>query len=243
MRSDARNDCHHALADSASDKAKWELTELDSQLAWEWTRREMSLAVSSITLEGILHRRMEDCIDKIAKGWRNQRLKEWMWSEFIIGQRKRLDQENGQRKERMEGEMKAASEWAEREGRLWRDQGEFNPQYQWEDGMKFIDEKWAACIEGGHSALENVERDLKKLAKGNAPWGFSGDSMKTSVEQVRRRFKHCRWHPQRKSERCLMDSIIKRLSNADSEQDYQYPQPDLQVTGKFVKLAPLQTQS
>ena len=243
MRSDARNDCHHALADPASNEAKWELTELDSQLAWEWTRREVSLAVSSITLEGVLHRRMEDCIDKVAKGWGNQRLNEWMWSEFVIGQRKRLKEENWQRKERMEGEMRAASEWAEREGRLWREQGQFNPQCQWEAGMRFIDEKWAAGIEGGHSALENVEFDLKKLAKGNAPWGFNDDSMKTSVEQARKRFKRCRWHPQRQNERCLMDSIIKRLNDADSEQDYQYPNPDPQVTRNFVKLASLQLQS
>ena len=32
-RDEARNDCYHALADQTSEKAKWELTELDMQLA------------------------------------------------------------------------------------------------------------------------------------------------------------------------------------------------------------------
>jgi hypothetical protein len=89
--SDARNDCHHALADAASDKAKWELTELDSQLALEWTRRELALVVSSITLEGILRQRMEKCVNTIAEDRGDQRLKEWMSSEFVVGQRERLE--------------------------------------------------------------------------------------------------------------------------------------------------------
>ncbi len=58
IRIDARNDCHHALTDRTSDKAKWELTELDMQVASEWTRREWSLVVSSFELEGILHQHM-----------------------------------------------------------------------------------------------------------------------------------------------------------------------------------------
>jgi hypothetical protein len=147
IRSDARNDCHHALADAASDKAKWELTELDSQLMWVWTRRELSLVVSSVKLEGILRRRMEECIAKVTKEREsgrlnermrsiynvseereNQRLKEWMNSEFVVERRKRLGKEWRQTRERMEKEMKGASERAEREGRLWRDQGPFDPQ-------------------------------------------------------------------------------------------------------------------
>ena len=52
--SDARKDCHHALADAASDEGKWELTELDTRLAWEWTRCELSLVVASNKLEDIL---------------------------------------------------------------------------------------------------------------------------------------------------------------------------------------------
>jgi len=243
IRSDARNDCHHALADAASDKAKWELTELDSQLALEWTRRELALVVSSITLEGILRRRMEKCVNTIAEERGNQRLKEWMSSEFVIGQRKRLEKDKGQARERVEKEMKVASERAEREGRLWRKQGFFDPQNPWEAGLKFIDEQWAAGIEGEHLALGEVVSHFNELVKRNAPRTFSGE-MKTRltfVEQVMQRFEH--WHPQRENEWDLMDITIKRLSDADSEQDYQYPQPDPQVTGRFVTLRPSQSQA
>ena len=135
IRRDARIDCHHALTDATSDKAKWELTELDTQLAWEWTRRELYLLVSSITIEGFLHRRMKECIATITKEQGNGQLKEWMWAEFLIGQQKRLEKERGKRKERMEKEMKAASEHAEREGQLWRDQGWLSPKNQWEVGF------------------------------------------------------------------------------------------------------------
>lgn len=135
--------------------------ELDSQLAWEWTRRELSLVVSSIKLESILKWRMEECLNKVAEERKNGRLKEWMWSEFVIGQRKRLEKEREQTKERMEREMKGASERAEREGRPWKDQEPFHPR--WEAALKFIDKQWSAGIEGGHSAPENAVSELENF--------------------------------------------------------------------------------
>jgi hypothetical protein len=151
--------------------------------------------------------------------------------------------EKWQARERVEKKMKVASERAEREGRLWRNQGFFNPQNPWEVGLKFIDEQWAAAIQGGHLALGEVVSHLNELVKRNAPRTFSGE-MKTRltfVEQIMQRFEH--WRPQRENEWHLMDATIKCLSDADSEQDYQYPQPDLQDTGKFVTLRPWQSQA
>jgi hypothetical protein len=245
---EAQFDCHHALADKASEKAKWELTELDTHLAWEWTRRELSLVASSITLEGILRRRMEKCADQVAEERGNRRLKEWMQSEFVIGQRKRLEKERGEMKERMEEEMKAASERAEGEGRLWRDQWPFYPQKQWEAGLKFIDDKWCSSIEGGPSALENAVSDLDKSAKEN--WDspreiFASEETEERfalLEQVRKQFDH--WDPQREKERHEMDATIKRISDADSKDlgdAYQYPKPDSRVTQKFVNLCDLES--
>jgi hypothetical protein len=242
IRNDARNDCHQALADETSETAKWELTELDTQLAWEWTRRELSLVTSSITLEGILGRRMEKCIDEVAEERGDRQLKEWMQSEFEIGQRKRLEKERAETKERMEKAMKAANERAEREGRRWRDQGSFNPQGRWEAGLQFIDEKWCSSIEGGHSALENAVSDLDKLAKQNwipRLWKIiSNASRHTFLKQVKR-FDH--WDPQRENERHEMDATIKRIRDADSkhwhlDDAYRYPGPDPQLTYRFVNL-------
>jgi hypothetical protein len=244
IRSDTRNDCLHALADEASKKAKWELTELDIQLAWEWTRRELSLVASSITLEGILHRRMEKCIDEVAEERGNTRLKEWMLSEFVVGQRKRLEKERGEMKARMEEEMKAARGRAEREGQLLMDQWPFYPQKQWEAGLQFIDDKWSSSIEGGHSALENAVSDLDKLAKQNwvPTWELMFNDRVTFLEQVRKRFDH--WDPQRENERHEMDVTIKRISDADSKHlgdAYRYPEPNQWVTYKFVNLCYLES--
>ena len=246
IRRNARNDCHHALPDAGTEKATWELTELDTQLAWEWTWRELSLLTSSITLEGILHQRMEKCIDEVAEERGNRRLKKWMQSEFMIGRRKRLEKEREQMKERMEKEMKAARERAETEGRLWRDQWDFDPQDQWEAGRKFIDEKWCSSIEGGHSALENAVSDLEAKENGAQPGEFfSNEDIEkrfTLLEQVRKRFDHL--DPQREKERQEMDATIKRISDADSKHlgdAYQYPEPDSRVTRRFVTLRYLES--
>ena len=145
---------------------------------------------------------------------------------------------NGQMKERMEMEMKATSERAEGQGRLWGDQGQwFNPQKRWKGGLKLINKQWAAGIEGGHSAPENVVSDLSKLIKGIALWALGDAAMKnrsTFVERVKHRFEH--WYPQRENERRLMNATIKCLSDADSEQDHQYQNLGPSVTARFVVL-------
>jgi len=263
IRSEARNDCHHPLADPVSERAGWELTELDTQLAWEWTRRELSLITSSIRLEDVLDRRMKECIDKVvsrdeagndpkstapspsstvnvtkgkavtAEEQGNKQLKEWMQFEFAIGRRKRLEKERGQTKERMEKEMKAASERAEKGGRLWRDQEMFNPQDRWEAGLEFIDNQWRRSIGGRDSTVMP-----------HTAYDSDLDDWKrhTFVEQVRRRFKH--WNPQRENERRERDVTIKCIANADSkhlDEVYQYPEPNSSpVTERFVKLKYIQ---
>ncbi len=58
------------------------------QLAFEWTRREWSLVVSSSGLEGILHRRKEECINQIVEERENRPSGEWMQSKFVVGRRK-----------------------------------------------------------------------------------------------------------------------------------------------------------
>ncbi len=120
---DARNDCYEFI-DWTSEKAKWEVTKLDVQLACEWTRREWLLVMSLSKLEGILHRRMEECINIV----KEQQLEEWMQSEFAVGQRKRLEKEREQVKERMEKKMKDSAKLAEEKGRAWRDQQGFSPR-------------------------------------------------------------------------------------------------------------------
>ncbi|KDR65859.1 hypothetical protein GALMADRAFT_1217114 [Galerina marginata CBS 339.88] len=238
IRSDAQYDCHRALADATSEQAKWELTELDCQLAWEWTRRELSLIMSSTALEDILRRRMEVCINKVTKAQENGRLEAWMRNEFDVGQRKRLEEEREQQKERMEKEMKGASERAERGVRPWSDQGRFAPP--WEAGLEFIDKQWSAGIKGGHSVLKNAEAvvDLDKLIAEKSPKPLSDapdQTRRISVTQVRERFGH--WHHQRENERLEMDATIQRLSD-DCEHPgdaYQYPGPDYhwQATTRF----------
>jgi len=49
--------------------------------------------------------------------------------------------------------MKAASERAEKGGRLWRDQEMFNPQDRWEAGLEFIDNQWRRSIGGRDSTV------------------------------------------------------------------------------------------
>lgn len=265
IRPEAWKACHQALADPNSERAKWELTEFDKQLAREWTRRELSLAASSITLEGILHRRMKECIDKVAsrdaagntpkstapsssalvnategkavtaEEQGSRRLKEWMQSEFVIGQRKRLEKEREKTGERMEKEMKAASERAESGGRLWRDQGLFNPQSWWKAELESVDKQWRTGIEGG---LMHIESDRDELHYDLGVLGGSNEGSSTFMAQVIRQFEH--WHSQRENERREMDATITRIADADGGQldgAYQYPEPnDSPLTQRFVKL-------
>ena len=243
IRSEARNDCHHALADPVSERAKWELTELDMQLAWEWTRRELSLLASSIALEGILDRRMKECIDKVvsqdgaanategkavtAEEQENRRLKKWMQSEFVIGQQKRLEKERGKTKERMEKGMKAASERAESEGRLWRDQGRSNPENRWGVGLDFIDSQWCTVFEHRYSGLMDAAYDdLDKLGEALDESMYLDKGRATFAGQVRGQFKH--WHSQHENERREKDATIQRIADSDAEQlddAYRYPWP------------------
>ncbi len=241
VRVDALNDCHHALTDRTSEKAKWELTELDMQLAFEWTRREWSLIVSSSELEGILHQRNEGCIDQIVDERQNGSLGEWVQSEFVVGQRKRLEKEREQAEQRMENAMKVGAERAEAEGRVWRDQQYFSPKKMWKAGKKFVDEQWRAAIEGREVALA---ADLDRLVENNTPRyeGWEDEDQFIFVEQVRDRFKH--WQHQRRNEKDEMDTIIERIRNADTnhlDDAYQYPEWNGWVTYKFVDLWYLQS--
>ncbi|KDR69085.1 hypothetical protein GALMADRAFT_145807 [Galerina marginata CBS 339.88] len=195
--------------------------------------------MSSTALEHIFHQRMEVCINKVASERGNKRLKAWMWSEFAIGQRKRLEDEKAQAKERMEKEMKGASEHAEKEGWLWKDQKNFTPQ--WESGLKFIDQQWSAGIEGSHSALKNAVSELDRLVIHGARKRYELDNKEetrfTLVEQVSQRFRH--WYYLRKNERLEMDATIQRISDADGEHPddaYQYPEPYNLATARFVTL-------
>ena len=229
IREDAQNDCHHTLADRNSHEAKWELTELDMQVAVEWTRREWSIVASSFELEGILHRRnLQECFEKVVRERPNERLKGWMQSEFAIGRRKRLEKEREQAKERMEKEMMASAGRGEAEGRAWRDQEDFSPKGMWEAGRGFIDEQWKAAI--ANKALAKVSH-LDRLIeeKTPAPWD---DTVRTDfVEQVRDRFKY--WQHQRRNERDEMDATIKRIRDKDLKA-YQYQKSDARFTLRFV---------
>ena len=239
IRVDALNDCHHALTDRTSEKAKWELTELDMQLAFERTRREWSLVVSSSELEGILHRRKEDCINQIVKERENGPLGEWMQSEFVVGRRKRLQKEREQAKERMENAMKMRAEHAEADGRAWRNQGDFSPKGMWKAGQEFIDEQWKAAIGSREVALPS---DLDKLVEKSTPrseeWeGEEPKARRIFVEQVRDRFEH--WQHQHGNEKDEMDAIIERIRNADTnhlDDAYQYPEWHWEVSDKFLVL-------
>ncbi len=236
IRSDAQYDCYHALTDRTSEKAKWELTELDMQLAFEWTRREWSLVVSSSELECILHRRKEECINQIVKERENGPLGEWMHSEFVVGRQKRLEKEREQARERMKEETKVSAERAESEGRAWGVQEIFSPERMWEAGQKFIDKQWRAIIESKKVALPS---DLGRLVKRITTWSEDrkDEARRTFVEQVRGRFKH--WQHQRRNEKDEMDAIVERISNADTnhlDDAYQYPEWDSQTTHKFVEL-------
>jgi len=241
IKSDAQNDCHHALVDRTSDKAKWELIELDRQLASEWTRREWSLLISSLDLEDVLYQRMEECVKQIVTKEQNEQLKEWMRSEFAVGQQKRLEKERGHVKERMAKEMKISAECAETEGRAWRDQyGNFSPKVMWEAGQKFINEQWEEAIKGRKVALAE-ELHLDQLVENNTPKSPSMENEEdkarcTFVELVRSRFKH--WQSQHRNERHEMNVTIKHINNADIEHlngAYQYPKSSWLVISRFVE--------
>jgi len=233
IRVDAPSDCYHALTDRTSEKAKWELTELDMQLGFEWARREWSLVVSSSELEGTLHQRNKESINQIVKERENGPLEEWMQSEFVVGRQKRLEKERKQAKERMEKAMKDSAERAEAEGWAWRDQSEFSSERMWEAGQKFIDEQWEAVIESREIASSSdldrmVERDLQIW------WD---EARCIFVEQVGGRFQH--WQHQRRHEKDEMDAIIKRIRNTNSnhlDYAYRYPEWNVQVSYKFVEL-------
>ena len=242
IRYDARFDCHHALTDRTSDKAKWELIELDRQLASEWARREWSLLVSSFELEDILHQRMEECVKQVVTEWENDRLGVRLRSEFRVERRKRLKKEREEAKERMDKEMKNNAERAEAEGRAWRDHsGDFSPKVMWEDGQQFIDKQWQEAIEGRETEGESR---LDQLVESNTPRSSERESEKNKarrifVEQVGSRFTH--WQSQRRSERDEMDATIKRIRDADFvhlDDAYQYPEPSWNTFGKFVRLVP-----
>jgi len=236
IRIDARNDCYHALTDRTSEKAKWELTELDMQLAFEWTRREWLVVMSSSKLEGLLHQRNKESINQIVKERENGSLEEWMQSEFVVGWQKRLEKEREQAKERMEEVMKVSVERAEAEGRAWRDQDKFSPKTMWEAGQKFIDEQWEAVIESrGVVSLP----DLDRLVEHRTKWQEREDHRARDifVKQVRGRFQH--WQDQHENKKNEMDAVIKRIHNADTnylDHAYNYPEWDSRVSSKFVQL-------
>jgi hypothetical protein len=235
----AQNDCHHTLADAASNEARWELTTLDTMLAWEWTRRELLLLVFSIKLEDKLHKRREECIEKVAEERRNGRSKEWIRSELKIGRQKRLEGEREKMKERMEKEMKAASERAEREGRPWIDQRDYSPQGRWEDGLNFVNKQWSTGIPDGYSVLwdTHATRDLARVIERKT---MSSGTRRRVMEQIGQRCKH--WYPQREIERREMNATIRCIGDAETthlDNAYRYPEPDRRNTRKFVKVGDL----
>ncbi|KDR71527.1 hypothetical protein GALMADRAFT_253848 [Galerina marginata CBS 339.88] len=242
---DALYDCQHVSADAASEKAKLELTELDFQLARECTSRELFLVSSSTKIEGVLERRMKECM--IVEDRENGGLKEWMLSEFWIGRTKRLEKERRQAKDRMEKTMKDASERAEREGRPWSDRElePFSPR--WKKALELIDKQWLAGIElqGDHAGLQDTASDELDKQLRDIRWGRQ-EQVKF-VKQFRQPFEH--WHPRREIEQSEMDATIERISNlkADSNGEdlddaYQYPLPEQSVTSKFVQLKYLKSQ-
>lgn len=243
LLTDARNDCHEALAVPNSEKAKWESTELDCLAAWEWTRREQGLLVSSMAVEAILYRRMEGCISKIHSERKDDRLRDWMKSEFHVGQRMRLEKERQEAKERMEGTMRNASDRAERKGRSWKVHGnlkKFVPK--WQDGQKFIEEQWSSAIDGGFSAQDS-SLGLDTLINQNVPWSSRADDQPRLrfIHSIKQRFSF--WHPQREIERCEMDATIQAIHDPDAqrsrghqERAYSYPEPDREATRRFSML-------
>jgi hypothetical protein len=231
---DAQNDCHHALTNRTSDKAKRELTELDMQLAFEWTKREWSLVVSSSKLEGILHQRNKECINQIVEERQNGLLGEWMLSEFAVERRRRLEKEREQAKERMETGMKVGAERAKAEVRVWRDRLRLCPKGIWEAGQEFINKQWEAAIESREVASAS---DLDQLIERNtlkSEWWEDEErkAQRIFVEQVRKRFKH--WQHQHRNEKVAMDAIVEQIRN--SYDAYQYPEWYWRVTDKFVEL-------
>ncbi|KDR66038.1 hypothetical protein GALMADRAFT_148204 [Galerina marginata CBS 339.88] len=237
LRSDALHDCYYAAADTALEKAKFdlEIEQLDAQLTWEWTRREMLLLCSSSKLEVILERPMGECIIKVANGSGNERLKEWMWSEFVSGRRKRLEKERKEMKQRVESEMKAEAERAKLGGRVWEEQ-----ESQWGAALEFIDTRWSAEIEQRQPAPKNAASEINRLVEQHAAWPYSWEEpivMLTFVEPLRRRFRH--WHNQRENERLEIDATIKRIGDANDSQwnyAYQYPQAKALAAARFVIL-------
>lgn len=245
LRDDARNDCHHALVDPTSEKAEWELTELDVQLAWEWTRRELMFIHLSAKLEDILHRRMEECVAKLEEGGKKH-LRDWLWSEFWIGQRKRVEREREQAKARMIEEQKAAAGRAEREGRPWKDGVAFdNVGVTWQAGQEFIDRQWKKATQRGVSySEEEATFKLNKLVKKHEAVAWDSQQMArlAFMEQLKPRFEH--WNTKRAKERRAMEDTIERISKADFndlDEAYYYPeaQAALAMHSRFTSLAGL----
>ena len=185
---------------------------------------------------------MEGCVKQVVAERKNERLGEWMLSEFVVGRRKRLEKEREEAKRRMTKETKCSSE---RVGRAqWKDLfGNFSPKGMWEAGQQFIDKQWGEAIEDRLRQMEGVS-DLDQLVEYNTPgsrdWETDGHkARRIFVEQVGSRFTH--WEPQRRNERDEMNATIKRISDADLEHvddAYQYPASESseQAVLKFVKL-------
>lgn len=200
-----RLDCGEALKDATSVKGKWELAELDVQLVWGWTRRELTLLQLSIYLEDVLRKKMETYISDINVIFDDQRSGKWMRSEFESGRRKRLEHERVETKKRMEKAMLHANQEADKEGRPWAGGRPFSPK--WTEAIMFIDKQWSFAINNPRdSSRSKVEEELqvalnRDIVSDQGRWEY--------LAATRQQLSHERWNAQQEFE-------IERQSSNDS---------------------------
>lgn len=235
----ARNDCQYALANPTSEHAEWELTELDTRLLWEWTKRELNLLDLSIRIEDILRDRMDECIETVVQERQNERLRGWFTSEADIGWRKRLEYERDQAKKRME---EAGNTSADRAGKVERSNGEggfHDVGRMWQVAEDFIDKKWTGAIEGGGLSWESSVSDLERLRLAEEKQHGGPENPRcTFVKELKPRFAH--WDTQREKERHAMENTVKEIRKADFEkldQAYTYPESSRLATAIHSRFA------
>lgn len=242
IRAHTRLDCHEVLKDDTSEKARWELTELDVQLVWGWARRELVILMMSVELEDILRVKMEACISEVTRVRRERQMGVWMLSDMESGRGKRLEQEREGAKKRMERAMREASQQADKEGRSWQDDPlDFLPR--WKNVMDFIDQQWLTGINGRSEGLNRAEVALNRLILEGEQGRWSRDDRHGYVERLKSQVSQEHWRSQHQIEEELMKSILDRvrrlpanIARTDLDTAYEYPEPDTEATTKFAEL-------
>lgn len=242
MRDNAQTECHEALKDPTSPKAKWELIEIEGQIVWAWAKRELMLLELAQQLEdNNLHPKMKLCTSIITGNGKDKQLESWMKSEYESGRRDRLLQDRYDTRHRL---LTARNKSYELDhlvdpGPMRR--SEFYPQ--WGTIIDFLDEEWQAGINYQWTKRVELEKKLETLIKKSEEEQAQFPERSDFLEQLKHQISYSNWRPQHKMEEELMKTAANNICNMplnsqkeDLEKAYRYPDKSSKAMARFVFL-------